>query len=329
MYPTRGQLNAIRVALALTGDDFEKLYFSWKREADPIPTAFLIGCEKPEQLVAFLDKSIEFARQLRRSGQPRMAMNLCERDIDFAYSRIKELCWSAMHICVLTKIAELSLEQCKSGLDFLSRADVGGGALTVILRRLHVIESACSNEISHFYAELAAEGATYVAGDVRGAFKQSMKLVENQSAIPVPWKAEVLRATAINAGKLGNREALEYVANLIEHLFEAAGDRIASGEQAFVLEGLARGWAIIDPECAQVTIERAWKSRRASVDAESGSLLRYVQLIRSEAEIASVNREGSDVRGISMKVRDALRISEEHGYDRHADQFKVLLKDLI
>jgi transcriptional regulator with XRE-family HTH domain len=327
MYPSVGQLNAVRNALKLTDKEFEPLYFSWKREADAIPPAFMARGQRPAELVTFVDQSIGFARQMRRSGQPRMAMSLCERDVGYAYNRIKELRWSPMHLHVLARIAELLVEQCKAGLDFLSRADVRHGAVAEVLGRLRIIEEACANEVTHFYAELATEGTTYVGGDVGQAFGQSMKLIDNQDAIPVAWQPEVLRASAINAGKLENRDALERIEALIERLLDATSGRIGSGEQAFVLEGLARGWARLDPERGQETIERAWKARRDSSDAESGSLLRHVQLVRSEAEIAATDLEGADSASIAKKIRDGLRISEENGYDRYADQFKRLLKE--
>lgn len=153
-----------------------------------------------------------------------------------------------------------------------------------------------------------------------------MKLLEHQDAIPLVWRPEVLRASAINAGKVENREALERIESLIERLFDATSGNIGSGEQAFVLEGLARGWAKIDPERGKETIERAWKLRGAASDAESGSLLRHVQLVRSEAEIAATDPIGADSSAIAKKIRRALQISEENEYDRYADQFKHLLK---
>lgn len=65
MYPNIGQLNAIRRALELTDRDFDPLYFSWKREADAIPPAFMVRDQRPDELVAFVNQSIEFARQMR------------------------------------------------------------------------------------------------------------------------------------------------------------------------------------------------------------------------------------------------------------------------
>lgn len=91
-----------------------------------------------------------------------MAMSLCERDVGYAYNRIRELRWSSVHNHILVRIAELLVEQCKAGLDFLSRTDVRNGAVAEVLERLRIIEDACVNEVTHFYAELATEGATYV-----------------------------------------------------------------------------------------------------------------------------------------------------------------------
>ncbi len=327
LFPTLGQLHAISKALALNDKEFEPLYFAWKREADAVPPAFMLRGQRPAELVEFVDQSIAFARQMRRSGQPRIAMTLCERDAGHIFDRIRELAWSPTHFHVLARLAELLVEQCKAGLDFLSRADVKRGAVADVLARLRIVEDACANEVTHFYAQLATEGATYVSGEVDEAFGQSMKLIEHQDAIPFAWQPEVLRATAINAGKVKNREALERIECLIQRLLDATSGKIGSGEEAFVLEGLARGWSNLDPERGHEIIERAWNARRSSKDSEGGSLLRHVQLVRSEAEIIAADRQGADATDAAKKIRDALRISEENGYDRYVDQFKRLLKD--
>lgn len=326
LYPLRGQLYELRKALALRDEQFDALYFAWKREADAVPPAFMMRGQRPAELVDFVDKSIAFAREMRRSGQPRLAMVLCERDAAYVFDRIRELAWSQMHIEVLAHLAELLVEQCKAGLDFLSRADVKNGAMGDVLARLRMIEGACANEATHFYAELATEGATYVQGDVDDAFGQSMRLIESQNIIPTAWRPEVLRAAAINAGKVRNKDALQRVERLIKQLLDATSGRLGAGEEAFVLEGLARGWSSLDPERGHEIIDSAWKARRASTDTESGSQLRHVQLVRSEAEIFAADCKGADVAEAARKIRSALAISESNGYDRYVDQFKRLLR---
>jgi hypothetical protein len=329
LYPMLGQLHAIRKVLKLNEKDFEPLYFAWKREADAVAPAFIARRQRPLELIEFVHKSISFARQMRRSGQPRMAMILCERDASHVFDCVRELTWSSTHSVVLAHLAELLVEQCKAALDFLSRAHVRNGAIGDVLARLRLIEQACTNEVTHFYAELATEGATYVSGDVGEAFGQSMRLIEDQTTIPESWQSEVLRAAAINAGKVRNKEALARIESLIDRLLYATSGKMGGSEEAFVLEGLARGWSNLDPERGHEIIGRAWKARRVSTDMENGSQLRYVQLVRSEAEIIAADPKGADAAEATKKIWNALSISEQNGYDRYVDQFKRLLKQFI
>lgn len=56
-------------------------------------------------------------------------------------------------------------------------------------------------------------------------------------------------------------------------------ESIFDGEDAFLLEPLARGWATLDPERGSVIMARAWARRQVSSGPESISQLRYVQMV--------------------------------------------------
>ncbi len=325
LFPTLGQLHTLAKALQLKGDEFESLYYSWKREAESVPIDFLPYSHRPDILIGSIETSINCARHLRKSGQPRMAMVLCERDVLQTLDRVRSIAWSSVHTEVLVKLSELLVEQCKAGLDFLPRKHVRSGALALALKNMQRIHNACQTELTMFFLELATEGSTYVGGDVSAAFVQSMTLLDNERQIPDAWRPELLRAAAINAGKIGNKDALKEVEHKIEDLLNKPVSSMADGEHAFVLEGLARGWSLLDPCKGTEVVDRAWNLRRSSTSAENNSKLRHVQLVRTEAEISAAYLEGADKVEIVRKIRTAIVTSKEQGYDRYLDQLQSLL----
>lgn len=324
LYPTIDQLYAVRRSLVLDDDAFGPLYFAWKREAESVPPVFAARGHSPKDLIEFTQVSIALARTMRRSGQPRTAVILCARDVEHVLDRLRELRWSSLHPTVVAQLAELLVEQCKAALDYVPRVDVRNGALRSVLARLQVLEQVSPSPETAFFGALATEGATYVGGDVELAFEQSMRLINGTLPTPGTWRPEVLRAAAINAGKVKDREALTRVE---EHI-QAIMDGLSGSGAAFLLEGLARGWSNLDLVRARAVIERAWDARRTTTDIESGSQLRHVQLVRSELEIALADHDRSGAKRILEKAKEGLAISEANGYDRYADQLGQLLKKL-
>lgn len=322
--PTLGQLHDVRKALALSDQVFESMYFAWLREQRPVPDGYRFRRQRLEDLIVSLETSIQAARQLRRAGRPQLAMELSNRDAILAFDRIRSVSWSNAHPVALTRAAALILEQCKSGLDFLSRPEVKNGAMTDAIAKLQHIAALCPSHFTQFVLDLAIEGTTYVGGDVAAAFLQSNDLLQRLDTVPKEWRYEVLRAAAINAGKLKERSALESASNQIDVLTEEAPE---TGDAAFVLEGLARGWSHVDPGRGSELIERAWKMRQASESVDRSSMLRHVQLVRSEAEIAHADPQSVNTSRLRSRLADAVKISRNNQYDRYVTQLEDLLKE--
>ena len=327
-HPDRGQLERLRQRLTLTEEEFENLMFAWKREVERTPILFVGELSRPSGLVDFTDRSITFARSMRKAGQPHIALQLCERDAQVVFDRIREQSWSSEHPRMLARLSELLVEQCKAGLDFLPRPEVRQGALSRTVNRLKLFADVCKSSDTTFFSELAMEGVTYVGGDVDTAFGQSMQFLEQFHHVPAGWRPEVLRAAAINAGRLNDRKILEQVEMMIERLLDDLAAKSDNGEAAFILEGLARGWAGLDHERGIKIVERAWDSRRAATGVDGASKLRYVQLVRSEAEVISSDPASADVISLREKVREALNISRTLGYERYVSQLMELLEEL-
>lgn len=323
-YPTLAQLHAVWVALGLDEEQTIGLFMAWTRESGRLPVSFLPARERPEAMADFIEKSIDYARHLRKAGEPRQALSLSSRDAVFALDHVQKFQKSSLHAHLLTKVAELLLEECKAALDFMPRREVKAGALGAVLKNMLLISSECGTADSRFLFDLATEGVTYVGGDAKLAFRQTIELVKLGSSIPASWRSEVLRAAAINAGRGGEREILLRIQLLIDGLLET-GD-LADGEKAFVLEGLGRSWATIEPARGIDIIARAWSLRDDAPGAEGSSQLRSVQLTRSEAEVVAAHRGVKNDGNIVLKIENAINVSRVHGYDRYVHQLNRWLQ---
>lgn len=323
-YPTLAQLYEVGVALGLDEAQTIGLFMAWTRETGRMPLRFIPARERPEAMAEFLDESIDCARHLRKAGQPRKALSLSRRDAVLALDHVQKFPRSALHAHLLTKVSELLLEECKAALDFMPRAEVKSGALGAVLTNMWLISAECRTAESRFLFDLATEGVTYVGGDAELAFRQTIELVNLGSSIPAPWRSEVLRAAAINAGRGGERDILLSIQLLIDNLLKT-GD-LPNGEKAFLLEGLGRSWATIEPARGLDIIEQAWSFRDHAPESEGRSLLRSVQLTRSEAEVVAAHRGVKNDGNIVLKIENAINVSRVHGYDRYVHQLNRWLQ---
>jgi len=325
--PSPGQLHDIFRRLDLPREACDLLWTAWAR-ANPerIHPSFLPELERPEAMADYLSASINHVRQLRKAGYPRNALDLSQRDAQVAVGRIQQFPATKLHGHLLTNLSELLLEECKAALDFMPRYQVRSGALEPLLRSMRTLIKQSGTAESRFLHDLAEEGVTYVGGNADLAFKQVVQLVQWGSRIPPSWRAEVLRAAAITAGKREDRETLETVEVLI-HALLAEGDLSAS-DKAFLLEGLGRSWGGITPGKGEEIIAQAWSLRSEASGSEGASLLRAVQLTRSEAEVVAAHRGVKNDGAIVLKIEDAIRISQSAGYDRYVHQLTRWLKSV-
>jgi hypothetical protein len=256
-----------------------------------------------------------------------MAMLVSARDSQLAFQMLKRHRWTAEHRVALTKLSEVLLEQCKAGLDFLTREEVRQGMLKHVLQMHASINAICPGDSSVFL-DIAREGIAYVGGNVGDAKVIGESLIQSHQGIPPGWLPEVIRAMAINAGHLEDAEAIASAHDLLERLMQDRGEEFSGGTHVFVLEGFARGWAKIDPANGIDVLANAWELREKSQDLETDSKLRYVQLVRSQAELELSLKSAHNIDDTMRKISNALSISVAQGYDRYIQQLQKLAKRL-
>lgn len=323
--PTAQDLNKLRDILNLRDDENEELEYAWRRERTASSADEQIGesLRTADDWIRFLRVSVECVRQLRKSGQPRLAMVLSHRDAYSAFNHLRATPWSTPHFQALSDLSELLLEESKAGLDYLPREVVRRGELDRTIRMQGLAASGSGMVTARLLHGVAREGAAYVSGNVGEAHDLCLRLLRDIDKIPAEWIPEIVRASGINGGALGNAETLQVTEFALGKLL-AERDDLPEGTQAFVLEGLARGWGGVDPVRAIDEVNKAWVLREASSDTEGNSSLRYVQLVRSQAEIELALRSLDNHLDLVRKIDMALTVSKREGYDRYITQLTTL-----
>jgi len=323
--PTAKDLQNLRRILHLESQEGEELDYAWRRERDASSQDEPVGdgLRTVDDCIEFMQISVECVRKLRKAGQPRLAMVLGRRDAQCVFDHLRASSWSTGHFHALCDLSELLLEECKAGLDYLPGSVVRSGELQKTIKMQELAAAGSGRASAKLLHGIAREGVAYVSGNVGDAHELGLKLLAEVNRIPAEWIPEVVRACGINAGKLGNAETLQLTELALGKLLSERGD-LPSGTRAFVLEGLARGWGGIDPVRAAKEIEKAWMLRESSEDSEGNSSLRYVQLVRSQAEVELALGAVDNRNDIQHKIESALTISEREAYDKYVIELKIL-----
>ncbi len=326
--PAARDLNALRRVLGLDIEEQDQLEFAWRRQrqalTDEVESAPL---GTVDQWIESIRVSVECVRSLRKAGQPRLALTLGRRDAQAAFDQLRSTSWSPGHFRALAELSELLLEECKAGLDYLPSELVRQGELRRTLRMQDLAASGSGEPSAKLLHVIAKEGVAYVSGNFGDAHLLGVSLLDSSDHLSPEWIPEVVRACGINAGRLRSAEALEATETAVGHLLSEQ-ESLARGTRAFVLEGLARGWGGIEPERAVTIIERAWSLRDMSDDSEGISALRYVQLVRSQAEVELALRCQGNRNDTLDKIQKALAISAREAYDKYVIELTALANRL-
>ncbi|MFI7425273.1 multiprotein-bridging factor 1 family protein [Nonomuraea sp. NPDC049684] len=322
--PTGKDVDQICRALSLDEENVERLRYAWRRErdvshGDEVALAWLPKVDWVESI----QLSVESVRALRKSGQPRTALMLGHRDALYGLDFLRSHPWRIDHPEALSRLSELLLEECKAGLDYLPQPAVRAGCLSHTIRAQAIAASGAARPLATLFHAIAKEGVAYVSGNIGDAHELSRQLLTKSEDIPPEWLPEVVRACAINSGKLSDVETLQATERALKVLLDERDD-LPPGTHAFVLEGLARGWAGVEPRRALEVLDTAWRTRNSSEDSEATSSLRFVQLVRSQAEIELALHYSGNVGDTAAKLERALDICSRNKYDKYSIELEKL-----
>ena len=328
--PVARDLESLRNHLQLSDEDCTELQYAWRRERETLEHARFGSLVRSDanNWVESIRVSIDCVRALRYGGQPRMAMLLSGRDALSALDSLRGQAWGPSHEQALIELAELLLEECKAGLDYLPRSAVRNGRLERPLKIQEFIAAAVRNTRVRVLSRICREGTSYVAGNFGTAHEIGQSLLDSREHLPLEWVPEVVRACAINAGRLDDVEGLFRVDAMVSSGFLDENADLPAGTRAFVLEGLARGMVVADADRAVEILGESWQVRENALDAESVSKLRFVQLVRTQAEIEVILRSHGNREDTLDKISEAFIISKDEGYDRYVQQLAILADKL-
>lgn len=176
----------------------------------------------------------------------------------------------------------------------------------------------------HGYADTTRACISYMAGGQR----ESLRLNERaRTTIRDPtWTLDVSRALAISMGTLGQEDQLRKQEGRIRGLLqkEAYGTHAAA---SYVLEGLARGHALLKSDAAPEIMEEAQRYHALATDGIGRQPLREIQLLRSRAMVES-ELDGRSVTTAERTVSQAKELAENYGYHRYLSELVRFEKGL-
>jgi hypothetical protein len=212
-------------------------------------------------------------------------------------------------------------EQSKSYLDYVTPQQVSV-MTAALLSEQGAIVAHTRDQRLHQMHSMTLQGILYLQRAYGRAYELSIEIL-GMGALNPEWQPEQLRAAAINAGYVRDKRGLHEVTKQITHLIETSSE-LKSTEVVFLLEGMARGQALLlEPECL-TTLDRAWNELDRGRRAGEFSNLRLVQLIR--AQLVALGKLGAALTNDDEHLgARGLVISQAHGYERHYHEISQLL----
>jgi hypothetical protein len=162
---------------------------------------------------------------------------------------------------------------------------------------------------------ILTEGILYFEKSYAKADEVSKSLLTDDD-VDRRWQAEIIRASVINSGYLGDEVALQRKERRLRKIFNEADSPL---DQVFLLEGLARAQAQLGKLRAIDELQEAWEIVEAGQQAGVFSSLRYVQVVRAHLRI---NEQLSDRNDLALERRaeDALLVCRQFGYGRYEEE---------
>lgn len=269
--PNIEEVARLAAALDLTESEARLLHGSWRRTASSDP-------QRPGAQLENLEISLESARRLRLLGQPRIAYELARRDARLAITSLQEEPGTDATLTAgLDLVSRILLEEAKAALDFATEGSVHNGLLQEN-RSLHRLVTSGSPSMAAKQIRLMGdEAAAYGSGNFALAHRLGSDLVANLQFASDEHRAEIIRAEAINCGVLNDGQAISQV----WRRFLQTEDELTPEHRGFILEGFVRGFSALRPDRSFEILE----VQKEFLAAQHGSPVRWIQLVRAEAEL--------------------------------------------
>jgi transcriptional regulator with XRE-family HTH domain len=320
--PTVQELDRIASALHLSDRERERLTAAFERDAREQLKLDSDVLLHSDECLFVAEGQLTDARRLRLLGRPQLAAAIAGRTAAWLRLMSHRSSRQATQDAILRALGDVLVEQCKSHLDYVLPPEAGDVLSKSLAEQRRIVRHLSDRRLD-LLERMNREGTLYLLGNHTAAYELSRTFAEDASADPV-WQPELLRAAAINAGYVADRDGLHDTEVSIERVVAERAD-LTDIDRAFMLEGLARGQAMIGESGAMATIGRAESLMDSSRTTSDYSAFRWVQVVRSKLRTLAALRVRPS-RDIEEAAQDALVTAERLGYPRHRGEIASLLE---
>lgn len=320
--PAKEDFERLVIAMKLSQEQRDRWVFALQRDLlqkkAEVPEIYL----RPEELLSLTTMHVDAVRQLRLDGRPQLAAAEAARYAQWARVLVGRSRTERLRHRLLDALASLLLEQAKSYMDYVLPEEAWGYTGDLIAEQRIIADQMQDVRLS-LLASLSAEATLYVSGQHTDADRVCAQVLSRRKILDTRWQHEVLRASAINAGYLGNDDSMTNVAKIIDAMLKEgeAEDPLAA---AFLLEGLARGQGALGQHAALETIHRAWQLLDKTRSGSHHSSLRTVQLIRTHLRVLQQLEVFNPVE-FERLGNKGLILAGELGYRRYSHEIRSIL----
>jgi transcriptional regulator with XRE-family HTH domain len=323
--PTAPELDRLASALHLTDHERDRLVAAFERAAREQLKLDSDVLLHSDECLYVAQSLLADARRLRLLGRPQLAAVIAGRTATWLRLISHRSSRQATQDAMLRALGDVLVEQCKSHLDYLLPPGAGD-ILSKSLEEQRRIVRHLSDQRLDLLQRMNHEGTLYLLGDHIAAYHLSRTFVE-EAGVDRAWQPELLRAATINAGYVGDRDGLRDTQIVINRVLAERAD-LTDVDRAFMLEGLARGQAMIGESGALATIERAESLMVSSRATSEYSAFRWVQVMRTKLRTLATLRVRMS-REVEQAGQEALITSERLGYPRHRREIASLLDSTV
>lgn len=300
-------IKAIRAALRLSESEWKWLETCVARCALDNSGITEAAAIRHQDLLDISTASLRAAVELRSIGNSVLAANTTypiARALSdtFATSSSENSCRA-----LSAELCELLFHEAKCYLDYLPPEGISRLAVPVA-SRLFAVMGSYPTARNNLLGGILKEGLLYFDKQ----YSQADRIVQDIFALGIEseWRPEIVRAAAINAGYLGDEVSIRRHEKEMCQMITAG---VSPLDHAFMLDGLARGYARLGKLRSVDIIEEAWDVQLGSTVQ---SALRYVQKVRAHLEVNDQLGRAHDTYLITQ-AKSGLKIARSMGYERY------------
>ncbi len=270
------------------------------------------------------EDNLQWINEIRIDGQPRQAMARAGYIADRLRQEISDKFKLVKVKLLLKRLAQLLFEQLIAFYE-IALPDQIWPFVDPRIKEIYDLAKECDNDKEIIgLADYGLGLAYYLTNEPNHSLQASSRAWQEMSR--VDDKLKVLRTMALDWAYLQEEQNFRATASQAQDLIQAG----KFSDLQFVgmtLEGLGRGQAILKLPTAVDTLEQGRQIYNQLTRPYHKMPIRQVQLIRSELEVALHLKAGNKLWS-GERANEGLRLANEYGYPRYAEQIEQLVKSL-